>query len=635
MSMYRQLWLAIILSTVLASVGSLLASTLSSRAYLNEQLRMKNADNASVLALSLNQKNIDTVELELIVTALFDRGYYENISIINPEGKKLVERVAEPERASVPNWFIRLFPINSFPGQAQISNGWKQVGTISIVTQSSFAYQALWDSSCKMLAAIGLAGLISGYLGTRILRRLKQPLDTVIEQANALAERRFVTTPESDVPELRQLTVAMNASVNLLKSMFAEEASRLDTLQREANTDAITGLANRSHFMARLQVMIEEEHTATGSLILMRLANFSQLNQQLGREKTDFLLRTIGGQLTDSLSGLQEGFAARLNGSDFAILCRESNAEPLATALLKRIQDTVNAVAKNSFTICVGYGEFNFGISSGKLLSQVDSAVASVEHTGISGTHRALPLDITQAPKTKEEWINLIQQALQQDKVKLALFPVVDFQQNIVHQESALRLMFDDIWFAAGRFLPIAERLGLSTQLDLAAMNLGLNELRKNPALAGVAVNLSALSIRDTTFRAAVQTLLKTNPELCKRLWLEIPENGVFNHLDAFRIFEQIVHPYGCKIGFKHAGHQLSRMNLIHDIKLDYLKIDASFIRNIDANVSNQTFIKGMANILHRIDIQVFAEGVGSAEEMATLAKLGIAGATGMGVVVI
>ena len=73
MSMYRQLWLAIILSTVLASVGSLLASTLSSRAYLNEQLRMKNADNASVLALSLNQKNIDAVELELIVTALFDQ----------------------------------------------------------------------------------------------------------------------------------------------------------------------------------------------------------------------------------------------------------------------------------------------------------------------------------------------------------------------------------------------------------------------------------------------------------------------------------------------------------------------------------------------------------------------------------
>ena len=64
MSMYRQLWLAIILSTLLALVGSLLASTLSSRSYLNEQLRMKNADNATVLALSLSQKNIDAVELE-------------------------------------------------------------------------------------------------------------------------------------------------------------------------------------------------------------------------------------------------------------------------------------------------------------------------------------------------------------------------------------------------------------------------------------------------------------------------------------------------------------------------------------------------------------------------------------------
>ncbi|MES2935386.1 MAG: LapD/MoxY N-terminal periplasmic domain-containing protein, partial [Pseudomonadota bacterium] len=72
MSMYRQLWLALILTTLLALVGSLFASTLSARAYLQEQLRTKNSDNAAALALSLSQADVDAVEIELAVAAMFD-----------------------------------------------------------------------------------------------------------------------------------------------------------------------------------------------------------------------------------------------------------------------------------------------------------------------------------------------------------------------------------------------------------------------------------------------------------------------------------------------------------------------------------------------------------------------------------
>ncbi|MCU6434717.1 EAL domain-containing protein [Undibacterium sp. Jales W-56] len=632
MSMYRQLWLAIILSTLLASMGSLLASTLSSRAYLNEQLRLKNADNASVLALSLSQKNADPVALELMVAALFDRGHYESISIANPVGKKMVERTAAAERSPVPQWFIQLFPLSSLPGQAQISDGWKQVGTISVVSQSGFAYQALWDSTCRMLAAIGLAGLIAGYLGTRVLRRLKQPLDNVIAQARALAERRFVTTPESLVPELRQLSIAMNASVNLLKSMFAEEASRLDSLRREANTDAITGLANRSHFMAQLQVMTEQENAAAGCLVMLHLTHFAELNQQWGRAKTDALLKAIGQVLHQQITALEDGFAARLNGSDFAILCRHPDAEPLAHALLESLKTTLDQTGEQPCRVCIGYSEFEYGMTAGNLLSQVDTAIASVEMSGHSDIRRAAPLGIAQAPKSQEEWAGLIQQALQQNRVKLALFPVADFNRHLLHQESALRLMFADNWFAAARFLPIAERLGLSAKLDLSAVTLGLTTLGQQPELPGLAINLSGLSIRDPGFREALRKLMQAHADLCHRLWLEIPEHGVLAHLDAFKIFEQMVRPSGCKIGLKHAGHQLSKLHLIDDVKLDYFKIDGAFVRSIDSNERNQLFIKGLTSIMGRIGTQVIAEGVVSREELETLARLGLAGATGAGV---
>ena len=76
MSIYRQLWLAIIVSMLLALAGSMLATLLSARAYLEQQLEMKNADNASALALSLSQQAPDAVTLELTVAVLFDSGHY-------------------------------------------------------------------------------------------------------------------------------------------------------------------------------------------------------------------------------------------------------------------------------------------------------------------------------------------------------------------------------------------------------------------------------------------------------------------------------------------------------------------------------------------------------------------------------
>ena len=140
MSMYRQLWLAIITSTLLALGGSLLASMLSARGYLESQLSIKNSDNASALALSLSQSNPDEVTVELAASALFDSGHYELIRITDPMGKTIVERTAPLGELEAPYWFVKSLPIQAKPGQAQISNGWQQFGTVTLISHSRFAY---------------------------------------------------------------------------------------------------------------------------------------------------------------------------------------------------------------------------------------------------------------------------------------------------------------------------------------------------------------------------------------------------------------------------------------------------------------------------------------------------------------
>ena len=117
MTMYRQLWLAIITTTLLALGGSLLASLLSVRGYVEEQLSIKNTDNANSLALSISQQNPDTTAVDLMVAAIFDSGHYEMVRVADPFGRTLAERRAPESVPDVPAWFVRLLPIHASPGR--------------------------------------------------------------------------------------------------------------------------------------------------------------------------------------------------------------------------------------------------------------------------------------------------------------------------------------------------------------------------------------------------------------------------------------------------------------------------------------------------------------------------------------
>jgi len=269
MSMFRQLWLAIITSTLMALAGSLLVSMLSARAYLESQLSIKNTDNATALALSLSQSNPDAVTIDLVVSSLFDGGHYELVRVADPRGKTMSERIGSDEDLGAPSWFVQMLPIHAQPGQAQISSGWKQFGTVTLISQSRFAYAALWKSAQEMGLALALAGLVGGYMSTLVLRRLRRPLSAVIEQAQAITERRFVTIEEPDVPELKKLSQAMNVTVARLKAMFDDEAKRLEGVRREANCDALTGLANRSNFMERLRDTVLAEQSTGGTVFIV------------------------------------------------------------------------------------------------------------------------------------------------------------------------------------------------------------------------------------------------------------------------------------------------------------------------------------------------------------------------------
>lgn len=633
MSMYRQLWLAILASMLVALSASLLASLINARAYLETQLSMKNRDNAAALALALGHEGSDVDDVVLAVTALYDSGHYEHIQVIDPNGKPIVEKVDRQAKLGAPSWFARLLPLSASPGQAEIMAGWKPLGTVVLVSRVNFAYASLWNTALTMTAAIVAAGLLGGLLAGLVLRRLRAPMQRVVEQARAINEHRFVAIPEPDVPELRELAGAMNDTVRRLKERFEEDAKVYEGLRRIANFDLLTGIANRTFFLSSLDEALESEESMFGALAIVRLGNLKGINRDQGRAAADELLTRMGRLVAEMPTRCAGSFAGRLNGSDFAIMLPAGcdGAEPLE-ALLAELTHVAESVAGKDGSVYIGHSGFLRNDNPTRLLARIDAAIASAELAGESRVVEAEHCDDCHLPETAEDWRALLRQAMQrQEAMKLMHYAIRLNGDPKRHRESPLRVRLEDggEWLTASRFLPQAERLGLVQGLDLATLSLALAELEADDTLGGLWVNVSARSMADPEFQRLMLNLLETHPACANRLWLEVPEASGLRRLAALRALARALKSLGVRIGLEHYGHHFNQIGLLYDLGLDFLKVDRGFIHDVDKNPGNQAFLRGLCDIAHQIGILVIAEGVEDEAETAMLLSLGFDGVTG------
>jgi EAL domain-containing protein (putative c-di-GMP-specific phosphodiesterase class I)/GGDEF domain-containing protein len=638
MSLFRRIWLTIIGLTLAAFIGSLLVNVFTARGYLEKQLFIKNQDNATALALSMSQQpDKDPVTMELLLAALFDNGHYQHIRLTDPSGKVIVERTAaaDPDFGA-PVWFVALLPIKVDPGVAHISDGWKQYGSISLASHSRFAYKDLWQGTLELVGWFLLGGIVAGLLGSLLLRLITRPLDQVVGQARAIVERRFVSVEEPEVPELRSVVSAMNDMVARVKQMFAEEAARLDLMRRKLDIDSASGLANRELFMSRLRDALENEDSAAhGALAIMRLNNLGAINRKLGRVETDKFIRAIGDLLNASCSG-EKCLAARLNGTDFALLEQhQDNAGELGMRLANamfNLRDERGLVIDELFYIGAIYYRRDDPLSrvlSGcdRLLAQAESKGANtvVVDAGNSGDTPAIP---------SETWRELISLALKEERIKLVNFPVVDLRESsLMHSEGVVRLQTEaeGPWRPAGDFMPFALRLHLTPTLDLGVVKLALQALQRDTG--NLAINLSAETFSNVDFRRQFIAHISSQGNLAAgRLWVEVPEDAAVGNFDSFHELCRNLKALGCKIGIENFGRKLSAGDKLADLGVDFVKVDSSYVRGIDRNEGNREFLASLCKMVHSIGIKAIAVGVQNPQELDTLAALGFDGVTGPGV---
>lgn len=633
MSLIRYVWLAVIASSVLAFSGSFVVSMVTARGYLEQELQVKNMDNANALALSLSQGGKDDVERELLIAAQFDTGHYQLIRLADAAGATISERVGASTIEDVPAWFVSLVPMRAKEGTAQVSDGWRQIGRLTLISHNGYAYRALWQGAWQLAFWFLIPGALAGVLGMALLKRIQRPLDAVVAQANAISERRFTTIVEPPTLELRSVARAMNNMVRRLKAMFEDEAARLEVLRRQANHDPLTGLANRDHFLNRLEQSVAGDDAAPeGLLLVLRIEDLAQINRGLGRPDTDALLKRVAA-IVDAPASLHAGaFTGRLNGADFALVVPSRvQAGSLAGALIAGVREIGAGFAPSSLGACVGVCRYRRGAAIGTLLARADSALAAAEARGPHTWQEAPDAEKVTVPHGNADWERAIREAVSHERLKLDAYPVVDARGKVIHQESLARLLMSDAggWLPAAYFIPMALRLQLTSELDMAVISLALGEAEKGRE---VAVNLSAESLESIRFVDSLQALLSRHGEAARRLWFEVPEAGALQHYEDFCAWCDALRPTGCRIGLEHVGHHFGEIGRFHGLGIDYLKVDASFIRGIANHPGNQAFLKGLCGIAHSIGMKVIAEGVAIEWERLTLFELGFDGATGPGI---
>jgi len=647
MSLIKQLWIAILILMLAAFGCSFVISTLSARDYLEQELSFKNRDNANVLALAMTQMPKDPATVELLIAAQFDNAHYDLIRLTNPTGERvIIERSvkdAEGKRhlgideltGQVPAWFKSLVPLHPDAGIAFVNDGWQAFGTLTVRSHTGFAYESLWNGSIHLLTSFALGALALGALGSVMLRWMLRPLSLVVEQAAAIGERRFVTSPAPSTPEFATVVNAMNILSDRVRSILEEESARLDHLRRQAQHDAISGLSNREHFMALVSATLDSEDApAEGALAIVRISQLVQINETLGRKLADDVLRKLAGALSTVAGEDSSIMLGRLNGTDFALL---SPDEPEPERLAERITEQLDLTVRPSLPeehalLPVGIAGYRRADPLPQLLAHADVALQrSADSGGISAHVEHVNTTIRPASDLSG-WRGLISEALALGRFSLVQFPVRRPDGQVLHHELPVRMHHPDnsSVLTAGDVLPWATRCGLLPQIDELVVERAL--ALAESANTDVCINLSTESLCHASTIQRLIGNLRAKPDIARRLWIDLPENAAFRHADAFRRLCSAVKPLGCRIGLEHVSQQVCLIGQLHDVGLDYLKISASVVRDIDTHPGNQTFLRGLVSIGHTMGMQIIAEGVSRDEEKTLLTELGFDAMTGPGI---
>ncbi len=626
-------------------VGTFLISVDNTRDYLEKQLSSHAQDAATSLGLSISSHMAegDLATVRSMTDVIFDRGYYRTIRIENMAGKPLVDRVLPVKIEGVPEWFIERISLITPEGESSLMSGWIQAGRVKVRSHPGFAYNQLWQTVLATFWWFTGSVIVVLTAGILLLRWVMKPLALVEQQANAICNREFQILEELPrTPDLRRIVEAMNRMSAKVKQMLDDLEQLASGLRRQAYQHPVSGLANKRYFMDTLENLIRSpEEFSSGVLCLIQLKDFKEYNDRKGYQAGDALLQEAAKSLQSVAGDSPKQLLAHLAGADFALLveeCHIEEGEALGAELvaaLTQLYGTGKLDEPNAGHVGMGY--FDGSQTRSELMSEADMALRMAQLKGANEWHLSTPDEMKREHiRTASEWREFIGAALENGQLQLQFQPVVSCPgKTLLHQEVLVRIpegagADGQTLLSAGIFMPQAESLGMTAEIDKAVIEKVLDRLRNDTAgETAYAINLSPPSILSPEFMPWLDEKLSNHSGIAHRLIFEVPEYGAVALVEQMKALIELVGHHGCQFSLDHFGRSFSSLAYLRSFKVDYLKVDGSFMLSLDENSDNRFFVHALIEIAHGLEIKVIGESVESETVWDILPDLKLDGAQG------
>jgi diguanylate cyclase len=467
---------------------------------------------------------------------------------------------------------------------------------------------------------ITLVALAASLVGTLLLARsVSLPVRALAQAAKRIEEGDYQTPvimARSD--ELGQLAGAIN-------SMQTGIAEREQQLAHNALHDGLTGLPNRALVMERLGSAIAAERPV--ALLYLGIENFRAINESIGPEGVEHLLQIIGEQLQLPLR--PGDTVARLSGHEFLLLVHNAETDS-AVAVADRLQRLLlkpQRIADHDISLdaCVGIAAYPAnGDSPSELVRR--AAIAHQDATQMPGRLQVYEDGRDLAHQRQISLIRDLRHAARNGELLLHYQPKLDIRNGRVRQAEAL-LRWQHPQFGSvspAEFIVLAERTGTIQILTAWVIEEAMRQLAewgRRGLHVQLSVNISADDLLSGDLAERVSDLLKTYRVPAEQLIFEITESAVMREPEhALKVLNGL-RDCGISLSVDDFGTGYSSLAHLKRLPVQELKIDQSFVRNLDETSEDAVIVRSTIEMSHNLGLKVVAEGVEYAHSLRLLER--------------
>ena len=405
-----------------------------------------------------------------------------------------------------------------------------------------------------------------------------------------------------------------------------EAEARIVTMARR---DALTGLANRMVFGERLEEAVGQLARGEGFAVLcLDLDRFKDVNDTLGHPVGDGLLREVASRLQ---ACVRDGdMVARLGGDEFAIVQLGVKRRDDAVALARRITDAMlepffidahNVSVGVSVGICLAP---EHGSDPDALLKNADLALYRAKSRG-RGAWMCFESEMDLELQNRRALETDLRQAMANREFELAYQPIYDIGRNaIVSCEALLRWRHPRRGMVSpAEFVPLAEEIGIIGEIGEWVLHQACREASTWPSGIGVAVNVSAVQFRNAALVRTVMGALAESRMPAPRLELEITESVLLTNNLATLATLHTIKRLGVRIAMDDFGTGYSSLSYLQSFPFDKIKIDQSFIRDLDTAPNSGLIIRSVINLGKSLGMCTTAEGIETQAQLERLRQEG------------